>query len=197
MKKTLYTALILVFAFAGIAKAQHSAFTIEIPVTIPVGNTADFIDQTAIRGINIEYQRFIKPEFAIGGEIGHSTLYKREDSKVYTEGTASLSGIQYRYQYAYPILVTGTYFPMTAGKVKPFAGLGIGTVAQDRRLDMGIFSSEETHWQFALRPELGLFFEPSPQVGFKLGAKYYNSFESNNLEGQSNIGINFGLVFLR
>jgi hypothetical protein len=62
---------------------------------------------------------------------------------------------------------------------------------------MGIFTSQDTHWQFAIRPEVGLIIEPTSQIGFKLGAKYYSSFESNNLAGQSNLGINFGIVFLR
>ncbi|MBY5951430.1 outer membrane beta-barrel protein [Algoriphagus marincola] len=197
MKKIIYSSLLFLFLGLGVAKAQTSAFTIEVPVTIPLGNTSDFIDQSALRGINIEYQRFVTREIAVGGEVGHLTLYKREENKVYTEGTASLSGVQYRYQYAYPILVTGSYFPVVEGKVKPYAGLGIGTIAHDRRIDMGIFTSQDTHWQFAIRPEVGLIIEPTSQIGFKLGAKYYSSFESNNLAGQSNLGINFGIVFLR
>lgn len=45
--------------------------------------------------------------------------------------------------------------------------------------------------------EAGIMIEPSPQVALKLGVKYYNSFESTDLNGQSNLGINVGLVFLR
>ncbi|NVJ87695.1 MAG: outer membrane beta-barrel protein [Algoriphagus sp.] len=194
--KSLLTLLVLVGTF-GFANAQTSAFTIQIPVSIPMGNTADFIDQVSVRGVSIEYQYFTKRNFAIGGELGHTTLYKREENKVYTEGTASLSGIQYRYQYAYPILATGTYFPITEGMVKPYAGLGMGTIANKRRVDMGIFTSEDTHWQFALRPEVGIILEPSPSVGFKLGAKYYSSFGTSNLNGQSNLSINVGIVFLK
>lgn len=194
--KSLLTLLVLV-ASLGFVRAQTSAFTIQIPVSIPLGNTADFIDQVAVRGISIEYQYFTKRNFAIGGELGHSTFYKREENKVYTEGSASLSGIQYRYQYAYPILVTGTYFPTTEGKLKPYAGLGLGTIANKRRVDMGIFTSENTHWQFALRPEAGFIFEASSSVGFKLGAKYYSSFASSDLSGQSNLSINVGIVFIK
>jgi hypothetical protein len=75
--------------------------------------------------------------------------------------------------------------------------LGVGTIAHDRRIDMGIFTSEETHWQFALRPELGLLYRPAQYVGFKFGAKYYQSFSSNDLAGQSTIGLDFGIVFIR
>lgn len=45
--------------------------------------------------------------------------------------------------------------------------------------------------------EAGIMIEPSPQVALKLGVKYFNSFESTDLNGQSNLGINVGLVFLR
>lgn len=183
--------------FAGTAHAQNSLFSVNYAISIPTGNTSDYIDQASGRGIKLEYQRFINRHFAVGGELGHYTLYKRETDKVYTEGSASLSGIQYRYQYSYPILATGAYFPTTEGIFKPYAGLGIGTIAHDRRIDMGVFSSEETHWQFALRPELGILVRPAQYIGFKVGAKYYQSFSGNDLDGQSNVGIDFGIVFIR
>ncbi|UZD22998.1 porin family protein [Algoriphagus halophytocola] len=197
MKKSIVLIALLAMIFAGTAQAQNSLFSINYAVSIPTGNTSDYIDQASGRGIKLEYQRFLNRNFAIGGELGHYTLYKKETGKVYTEGSASLSGNQYRYQYSYPILVSGAYFPTTEGILKPYAGLGIGTIAHDRRIDMGIFSSEETHWQFALRPELGLLVRPAQYIGFKVGAKYYQSFSGDGLDGQSNVGIDFGIVFIR
>lgn len=197
MKKSIILVAILVMIFAGATQAQTSLFSINYAVSIPTGNTSDFIDQVSGRGINVEYQRFIDRNFAIGGELGTYTLYKKELNKVYTEGSASLSGIQYRYQNTYPILVSGTYFANETGEFRPYAGLGIGTIAHDRRVDMGVFSSDQTHWQFALRPELGILYRPAQYVGFKLGAKYYQSFSSSELDGQSTVGINFGIVFIR
>ena len=197
MKKSIILVALLVMVFASATQAQSSFFSINYSVSIPTGNTADYIDQVSGRGINLEYQRFIKPSFAIGGEIGSYTLYKRESSKVYTEGSASLSGVQYRYQNNYPILITGTYYANRTGEFRPYAGLGLGTIAHDRRIDMGVFSSEETHWQFALRPEVGILYRPAQYVGFRLGAKYYQSFSSSNLDGQSTVGLNFGIVFIR
>ncbi|PZX51931.1 outer membrane beta-barrel protein [Algoriphagus chordae] len=197
MKKSIILVALLVMFFAGATQAQTSIFSINYSVSIPTGNTADYIDQVSGRGIKLEYQRFITRSFAVGGEIGNTTLYKRELDKVYTEGSASLSGVQYRYQNSYPILVTGTYYANQTGEFKPYASLGVGTIAHDRRIEMGIFSSEDTHWQFALRPELGLMYRPALNVGFKLGAKYYQSFSSSNLDGQSTIGLDFGILFIR
>ena len=197
MKKSIILVALLVIVFAGATQAQTSLFSINYSVSIPVGNTADYIDQVSGRGIKLEYERFIKRNFTVGGELGSYTLYKKEMNKVYTEGSASLSGIQYRYQNSYPILVTGAYYGNETGKFRPFAGLGLGTIAHDREIDMGVFTSQETHWQFALRPELGILYRPAQYVGFKLGAKYYQSFSSSNLDGQSTVGIDLGIVFIR
>jgi outer membrane protein W len=197
MKKSIILLAVLVMVFAGATQAQTSLFSINYSISIPTGNTADYIDQVSGRGLKLEYQRFLNRNIALGGEAGIYTLYKKEVNKTYTEGSASLSGVQYRYQNSYPILLTGTYYANETGELRPYAGLGVGTIAHDRRIDMGIFTSEETHWQFALRPELGLLYRPAQYVGFKFGAKYYQSFSSNDLAGQSTIGLDFGIVFIR
>lgn len=197
MKKSILLAALLVMLLAGKAAAQNTLFSFNYAVSLPTGNTADFINQASGRGFVAEYHKFINRNIALGGEIGHFTLYKQEMEKVYTEGTASLSGIQYRYQQSYPIMVSGTYFAFTEGMVKPYGSLGVGTVAHNREIDMGIFVSEDTYWQFALRPELGVLIAPSEYVAFKIGAKYYQSFSGGGLNGQSNMGFNFGLVFIK
>ncbi|MHA7129332.1 outer membrane beta-barrel protein [Algoriphagus namhaensis] len=196
MKKHIIILALLCMTVSYASLAQQSLFSLNYAITIPTGNTSDYIDQASGRGFVLEYQRFINENWAIGGEVGHTTLYKREPDKVYTEGTASLSGIQYRYQYNWPILLTANYYVVTGAPVRPYAGLGIGTVAHDRQIDMGIFSSQQTHWQFAIRPELGLLYQASDNIGFRLGAKYFGTFESNSLAGQSNLGINVGVVFI-
>jgi hypothetical protein len=197
MKKSILLIAFLVMIISENATAQNSMLSLNYAVSIPIGNTSDFIDQASGRGFVAEFQVFTKRNITFGGELGHFTLYKRELNKIYTEGSASLSGVQYRYQQSYPIFATGTYFATTEGSVKPYGSLGLGTIAHNRRIDMGIFSSENTYWQFALRPEIGILIAPSDSFGFKIGAKYYQSFASSGLDGQSNIGLNFGFVFIR
>ncbi|MEP1954754.1 MAG: hypothetical protein ABJJ26_07440, partial [Algoriphagus sp.] len=119
MKKSIKILAFLIMIFAGTAQAQTSFFSINYSVSIPTGNTADYIDQVSGRGIKLEYQRFLNKNIALGGEIGTYTLYKREPNKTYTEGSASLSGVQYRYQNTYPILFTGTYYANETGMVRP------------------------------------------------------------------------------
>lgn len=197
MKKPIIFSVLFVMITAGTAIAQNSMFSLNYAVSIPTGNTSDFIDQASGRGFTAEFHKFIKRNIAIGGEVGHFTLYKRELNKVYSEGSASLSGVQYRYQQSYPIMVSGTYFATTEGSVKPYGSIGLGTIAHNRKIDMGIFSSEETYWQFAIRPELGVFIEPNESFAFKIGAKYYQSIAGAGFSSQSNIGLNVGFVFIK
>lgn len=197
MKKLFFLPVFLVLFLVEKANAQQSMFSVNYAVSQPTGNTADFINQTSGRGFAAEFHKFINRNIALGGEIGHVTLYKREKNKVYIEGTASLSGVQYRYQQNYPIMLSGSYFAFTEGIVKPYGSLALGTVAHNRQIDMGVFESRETYWQFAIRPELGVLIAPSEYVGFKIGAKYYQSFAGGGLTGQSTLGLNFGIVFIR
>lgn len=195
MKNILVT-FALVLSLSAYANAQNSLFSFNYAVTVPLGNTSDFIDQVSGRGFVFEYQKFIDPHWAIGIEAGHTTLYKREEDKVYTEGTASLSGVQYRYQYSWPILATANYYALRTGLFRPYAGIGIGTMASQRRIDMGIYTSDKTHWQFAMKPEIGTFIQPNANMAFRVGAKYLMGIESNSLVGQSNLNFNFGIVFI-
>ncbi|MBN7812836.1 outer membrane beta-barrel protein [Algoriphagus sp. H41] len=195
MKKQL-TFFLLLLGIGFSAQAQRSLYSFNYVVTVPTGNTADFIDVTSGRGFVFEYQKFIKDHLAVGGEVGHSTIFKRTENEVYTRETASLSGIQYRYQYAYPIMATAAYYHSFTDLFRPYFTLGIGTVANKRTIEMGMYQSEDTHWQFGFRPELGTLIQPSDNVAFRVGAKYYGTVEGGGLEGQSNLSFNVGLVIM-
>lgn len=195
MKK--YLILFSLLVGLGIsATAQRSLYSVNYTVTLPTGNTADFIDVVSGRGFALEFQKFINDHVAIGGEVGHSTIYERTENEVYTRETASLSGIQYRYQYAYPIMATAAYYHSFTDLIRPYASLGIGTIANKRTIEMGMYKSEDTHWQFGFRPELGVLIQPAENVAFRVGAKYFGTLEGGGLEGQSNLSFNIGLVIL-
>ncbi|SIN81782.1 outer membrane beta-barrel protein [Algoriphagus halophilus] len=192
--KNIFITTLLFIGISFVASAQNSLFSVNYVVTVPLGNTSDYIDNPSGRGINFEFQKFINPHVAVGLEAGHTTLYKREEDKVYTEGSASISGVQYRYQYTWPILATVNYYALRTGLFRPYAGLGIGTMASNRRLDMGIYTTSKTHWQFAIKPEVGALIQPNASMAFKFGAKYLMGTGGDNFDSQSNINFNIGFV---
>lgn len=195
MKKYLILSL-FVFGISGSLLAQRSLFSFNYAVTVPTGNTADFIDVVSGRGFYFEYQKFIDSHVAIGGEVGYSTIYERTENEVYTRETASLSGIQYRYQHSFPILATASYYHSFTDLIRPYFSMGIGTVANRRTIEMGMYESDDTHWQFAFRPEIGALIQPADNIAFRIGAKYYGGASGGGLDGQSQLSFNFGFVIM-
>ena len=115
---------------------------------------------------------------------------------MYTDGTQSLAGTQYRYTNAVPMYVGAKYYKATKNaNMTPYFGLGIGTIYVDRSTDMGLYRIQTTTWQFALRPELGFKWDTNKGTGILLGAKYHAGFGNNELDGQSFISVNLGFVF--
>ncbi|HEX6194138.1 MAG TPA: hypothetical protein VFZ42_17310 [Chitinophagaceae bacterium] len=195
MKNIILSALAL---FCMHVAGAQLKVAVTYPIAFPVGDLSDYIDATSFRGISLELYKNIKPNVAVGLETSWSLFYAREDEKVYTEGTASISGVQYRYTNAVPILAMGKFFKPSANKpVVPFGGLGVGTLFINRYADFGLYRVTNDTWQFCLRPELGIVIKgrDSNGPGVLVAAKYYAGFNTDDLEGQSYFSINIGLAF--
>ena len=191
MKKIL---LLLTIFVSGTISAQHNSFTMTYPIAFSMGNLHDYISQTSFRGFNIEFNRRQKPNLDIGLETGWQTFYQRETSKTYTEGSTSITGIQYRYTNIAPILA-GVKFYKVGEKYEPYAGVGLGVMYVNRSTDFGLYRITTEAWPFTIRPELGVLFHFNPGVSAMLGAKYYAAFNTDDLDGQSYLSINVGFVF--
>jgi outer membrane protein len=74
-------------------------------------------------------------------------------------------------------------------------GIGLGTLYSNRSTDFGLYRITTEAWQFVLRPEAGLIFKTRSEVHPFVGVKYYWAFNSSDLDGQSFISLNVGLVF--
>jgi len=186
--------LLLSIVIGGTVFAQHNSFTMSYPIALPMGNLHDYISATSFRGFNIEFNRRQTHNVEWGLETGWQTFYQREESKTYTDGGASITGIQYRYTNIAPILA-GVKFYKEKDKVSPYAGLGLGVMYVNRSTDFGLYRITTEAWPFTIRPELGVLYHIQPGVSAMLGAKYYAAFNTNDLDGQPYLSINVGFVF--
>ena len=175
--------------------AQHgSSFGMAYSISFPMGNMHDYITKTSFRGVEMEYNHHIKSDFTLGLESGWNTFYERVDQKTYTDGTASISGVQYRYTNTVPIIANGRYIK-TGGKAEPFVGVGLGVLYVDRATDFGLYRISNDAWQFCVRPELGVMLKSDRGVTGLISAKYYSAFDSDNLSGQPYLSLNIGLLW--
>ena len=194
MKKIFFVLLVMGVITATQVNAQSGLFSIQYSMGLATGDLKDFNSSASFRGMSFEYRYLIQPDLSVGLETGYNLFYDREDYATYTQGTVSLSGIQYRYTHAVPVLATFDYYLKPDNQFNPFVGLGLGTLYTYRDLDMGMFTMESDVWQFALRPQVGVLIT-TPSADLIVAAKYFSGFKANDTEGQQYFSLNIGLVF--
>ncbi len=194
MKKIFLAVLLTLIITATQVNAQESLFSIQYSVGFGTGDLKDFNSAASFRGMSFEYRYMMQPAYSVGFETSYNLFYDKMDYATYTKGTISVSGIQYRYTHAVPVLAAFDYYLKPDGEINPFVGLGIGTLYTYRDLDMGMFTLENDVWQFALRPQVGVLVSTS-FADLIVAAKYFNGFKANDTDGQSYFTINVGLVF--
>ena len=132
--------LILTIVIASQAVMGQGNFVISYPISLPMGDLKDYIGATSFRGISMEFNKRQKSNLDIGIEASWHVFYERSDKKNYTNETATITGIQYRYTNAVPLLAQVKYLKTTGGgKATPYAGLGIGTTYVERATDLGLY----------------------------------------------------------
>jgi hypothetical protein len=194
MKKIFSLLLVAVICSQGL-NAQ-SSFTISYPIGFPMGNLSDYIGAVSYRGISMEFNKRVKPNLDVGIESGWNVFYEKQADKVYTDGTSSISGVQFRYTNTVPIILGVKFHKDIKDKgLSPFGGLGLGTLYVDRSTDFGLYRITNDAWQFCIRPELGLMIHAESGVGFLIGVKYYAAFNTDDLDAQSYLTANIGVVF--
>jgi hypothetical protein len=195
MKKTLILSMMLASGlfFSTFVSAQ-SYTSFQYTVGIPFGSLKDHTGVVSGRGVTFEFQKEVAPSVTAGINLAYSVFYERKEYGSYTSGTATLTGVQYRYNNMFP-MVANVHYNIGEGTVMPFLGLGVGTIYDLRNTDMGLYSFEEKNWHFLLSPEAGLIFSVRSDLSIKLNAKYDAAFKTQDTDGFSNLNINFGFVW--
>jgi hypothetical protein len=194
MKKIFFVLLLTGVIATTQVNAQGNLFSIQYSVGFSTGDLKEFNSSASFRGMSLEYRHMMQPAIGVGFETGYNLFYDRMDYATYTQGTQSLSGIQYRYTHAVPVIAAFDYYLIPDTKYNPFVGLGFGTIYSSRDLDMGMFTMESDVWQFALRPQVGAIIT-TPAADLIIGAKYFSGFKAKDTDGQQYFTINVGLVF--
>jgi outer membrane protein len=196
--KLFTTQFILIVIVSTVQESfSQSTFSVQYAINFPMGDTKDYIEKTSFRGMSLDYRYRIMPNVAVGIGGGWYTFYEKKDYDTYTlpGDEMSASGIQYRYINTMPLLLVGDYYFSPEEKFSPFVGLGIGITYVEANTQMGQFDFEVDTWQFNLAPEVGIRFGAGPGVWGLLSARYNNNFETSELDGQSYLTLNVGLMY--
>lgn len=195
--KNLRYILLAGFVATAFAAGAQSNFSVQYSIGVPTGNLKQFNTTTSFRGITMEYRKMVQPNMGVGFDVGWNVFYERHAKDTYTQGTISLSGVQYRYTNSVPLLASFNYYMKPGEKLNPFVGLGIGTLYSYQAADMGLYRLYQEDWQFALKPEVGVRLSTGSDTDVYLGLKYYAGFGTSDMDGQSYLAFNLGFTFGR
>ena len=192
--RTRFTTAMLLLVFTLTSYAQ-SKFAITYSVAFPTGETSDYFGSTSWRGVGIDYSYLIKENIGIGFSTGWQVFSDDVGYVTETMGTETVSGFRYNYLNSFPLFGTGTYYFNSPGKVEPYAALGIGVVYNRLEQDIGLFTNENTAWQFGLRPELGLDYKIGYSVGLRAAVRYQYVASGSDVPSLPFFSVNVGLVW--
>lgn len=192
MKKILFS-LALATSFAA-AHAQTNLTIIKYPIGFTTGALNEYIEKTSWRGIGFGYRHFADGNLAVGLDLQFQSFYERKDYATYTDGTASLSGVQYRYSWMLPMTAQAEFVLNEGEDFRPFIGMGLGALYVYRVTDFGLYRITNDPWQFMLKPEIGMSYYLSNGTALLISGEYHVGFETKDMSGQSWIALNVGLI---
>lgn len=180
---------------ANLASAQDSYFIARYQIGIPTSDTKGYIDQTSWAGLNLGYRWLPNRNITIGGDLGWQTFNKKDDFNTYTQGTSSISGVQYRYQNMFEFSAQSEVVLNDGGDFRPYIGLGVGGLYVRRVTSFGLYEVDQNPCQFMLKPGLGFTYYMNQGTALIVGTEFVAGFKDKDITGQSFMAINIGVIF--
>ena len=157
----------------------------------PFASTREFADQVSWRGLSLDLDRFLNDNLAVGTSFSWSVFLEKEPDSYYERDKVLMHGTQVRYINNIPMLARVAWYQPMDG-FEPYFSLGMGTVWQETRREIGVYAFKGSYWQFALKPELGVVV-PVGNTYAVLKLAYVQGFKTQNAPALSymNLGIGF------
>ena len=189
----LFTSLVI---GVNCASAQNGVM-VQYTINFPMSNSSDFVGEPSFRGATFDYRHGVTPNIAVGFSIGWYTFYEKNERGTYTspDGSLDINGVLYRYINSVPFVLVGDYYLNPEEHFSPFFGLGIGVTYNRLDSEMGLYYVRDEAWQFTIAPEAGIRYGLRPELWGYVSLRYNNSFETDDVDGQSYLSLNLGLMF--
>jgi opacity protein-like surface antigen len=195
MKKIYLIIILISFTATSKIMAQYNMMSIQYSIGYTSGDFNDFISKPSFRGMSFDYHNLVTETIGVGFEIGWNNFYDERNYETYTRGSASLTGKQYRYCFAVPILVSANYYLGPGEVVNPYIGFGIGGQYTHNDVDMGLYSARDEAFHFAIKPEIGIILKPGADVGIVISGKFYDVLQTKDIGKRSFFTSNIGLIW--
>ncbi|MCB2222456.1 MAG: hypothetical protein KQI35_18885 [Bacteroidetes bacterium] len=187
--------IVAALMITAVASSQ-SLYSFDYTVSFGSGETADYIQSPSFRGITFEGRGFITDQVSLGGLFTWTTFYEELAGATFTYESAALTGTQYRYINAYPLLFQAHYYLGTDDlEPRAYLGGGFGAYKINQRTNMGVWSVEENNWHFGLSPEVGILLPVSFDTYLNVSFRYHYVFKAKETIDHSWFGLSLGLAW--
>lgn len=149
--------MLAILLFSAVSMAQNYMSTLTYDISVPYGDSKNFIENPSYLGVTFDTRKFIMPSLSVGASIGWQVLYQKTSELIELEN-GHVSGTQFRHINSVPIMLNSHLYLGGSNCSEcflPYVGLNAGGYLVWQRFEMGIFSLEDQHWQWGIAPELG------------------------------------------
>jgi len=186
--------------------AQELLTGLTYSISIPTGETSDFISNTSFKGLSIDLRKFISHNASIGFLVGWST-FEEETNETISTSVGDVSGEQNRLINSFPVMITTDYYFGEGREFRPFIGIGVGMYYFYHQLEHILGNTlestdsnlESSKWHFGIAPEGG-FVYLLESVYLFVNVRYNYAFSAENeftkiSTSQSYLTFNIGFAF--
>ena len=191
---------ILMIVFAAIlgsstpASATNDHIGLAWGVSLPLGDTADYIPRVSFRGASVQWRHYYRRDASYGLNVGWNVFNKDSDTTL-EQADLTVTGKQWRYVNAVPIYAEWcVYFETDRRAWRPYVGLNAGTAWIERRTDLGMLRLEEKNWHLAAAPEFGVNLPWDSFIGY-VALRYHHAFSAGDAEAQQWLEMRIGFSF--
>jgi opacity protein-like surface antigen len=193
MKTRRYILALIVIGFSLQYAAAQGRFGITYNTALPLGETADLVGKYSFRGFGLEGRWEVGNKLDIGFNASWNVFYESASGS-FSEGSSTLTGTQYRYLNAYPIMFTAYKGFGNSETFFPYVGMGVGTIKADSQKEMGLWYQESNNWHFGIAPEIGAIISPLNSFDFIVSIRYNYGVKVKDSPAVSYLGINLGVL---
>jgi len=180
MKRIVLALIAVPLLSASVAEAQGDWWWgAEYTVSVPLGATKEFTDNTSWRGATLEARKILSQNLTVGLLFG---WYVFDEAKVQTVSRPGLdvTGLPYNYLNSFPIQATAHYYLGKRRGTRLHVGGGAGVTINERRTDVGLYRIQETKAQFSVFPEIGVSIPLNWSLRGVLAVRYNYSLKSGD-----------------
>ena len=182
--------------------AQDLLTGLTYSISIPTGNTSEYISKTSFAGLSIDLRKFFSHNASVGFLVGWSA-FEEETNETISTSIGDVSGEQSRLINSFPIMITTDFYLGEGREFRPFIGIGVGMYyfyhQLEHTLEITDGNLESSKWHFGVAPEVGFVYLLESIYAF-VNVRYNYAFSAENeftkvSTSQSYLTFNIGFAF--